>query len=435
MPKKCAFHVLGCKVNQNEMESFKSLFLSNGYEVVDFNEKADVYVIHTCTVTHISDRKSRQHIRKAIKKNPDAVIAVTGCYAQIAPQEIEKIEGVDIIIGTNNRNKIVELVEKVLNNKNLKLNIVSNINNYKEFEELPTPKTDKVRAFIKIQEGCNRFCTYCIIPYARGPIRSRNPEAVIEEINKLVSKGYIEVVLTGIHTALYGVDFKNENINLSWLIEQIVKIDGLKRLRISSVDPDDFSERLIYILTENEKVCPHYHISLQSGDDTILKQMGRRYNTEDFLSILNRIREKRPEAAITTDIMVGFPGEDKIKFNNTFNFIKKMQFADLHVFKYSPRKGTHAAKMQDQIDNKIKSDRSKKMIDLSNDLFKKYAEDFLGKSRKILVERKNFDGYWEGHTDNYLTVEFKSDDDLNLSGKLVDVKLLEIKNRKISGKI
>jgi threonylcarbamoyladenosine tRNA methylthiotransferase MtaB len=363
------------------------------------------------------------------------VVAVTGCYAQIAPQEIEKIEGVDIVIGTNNRNKIVELVEKVINNKDLKLNIVGEVNDYKEFEELPTPEIDKVRAFIKIQEGCNRFCTYCIIPYARGPIRSRKPERIIKEIKDLVSTGYSEVVLTGIHTALYGSDFKDENINLSSLIEQIVDINGLKRLRVGSIDPDDFSEQLLSVLTENEIICPHYHISLQSGDDKILKKMGRRYNTEDFRQIVDVIIKKRPEAAVTTDVMVGFPGEDEINFRNTYEFLKDIRFSDLHVFKFSPRKGTLAAEMKEQVANSIKNTRSKKIISLSEELFKKYAEDFLGKSRKVLVERKTEDGYWEGHTDNYLMVRFKSDEKKNLSGNFVDVRLKGIKNKKIIGQI
>ncbi|MBZ4686788.1 MAG: threonylcarbamoyladenosine tRNA methylthiotransferase MtaB [Clostridia bacterium] len=434
MKKKCAFHVLGCKVNQNEVEALKNIFRKEGYVVVPFHEKADVYVIHTCTVTHISDRKSRQFIRKAIKNNPEAVVAVTGCYAQVSPHEIAKIPGVDIIIGTKDRHRIVQLVEEV-KEKNEILNLVDESKFYKEFEELPLANPDRARAFLKVQEGCDRYCTYCIIPYARGPVRSRDPESTITEVKKLVSQGYLEVVLTGIHTALYGKDFADEDVDLSWLIERLAKIDGLKRLRVSSIDPDDFTPRLLKVMTENPVVCPHFHIPLQSGDDRILKKMGRRYTTADYESLVEEIKKRKPGAAITTDIMVGFPGEDEEKFTNSYKFVEKMPFSDLHVFKYSKRQGTPAAKMKDQVEPAVKNERSEKLIKLAEGKFSHYAANFLGCWKEVLVERKLENGYWEGHTDNYLPVQFSAHGDADLGCQLVNVCLKKVEGKKIIGKI
>lgn len=434
MKKKCAFHVLGCKVNQNEVEALKNIFRKEGYVVVPFHEKADVYVIHTCTVTHISDRKSRQFIRKAIKNNPEAVVAVTGCYAQVSPHEIAKIPGVDIIIGTKDRHRIVQLVEEV-KEKNEILNLVDESKFYKEFEELPLANPDRARAFLKVQEGCDRYCTYCIIPYARGPVRSRDPESTITEVKKLVSQGYLEVVLTGIHTALYGKDFADEDVDLSWLIERLAKIDGLKRLRVSSIDPDDFTPRLLKVMTENPVVCPHFHIPLQSGDDRILKKMGRRYTTADYESLVEEIKKRKPGAAITTDIMVGFPGEDEEKFTNSYKFVEKMPFSDLHVFKYSKRQGTPAAKMKDQVEPAVKNERSEKLIKLAEGKFSHYAANFLGCWKEVLVERKLENGYWEGHTDNYLPVQFSAHGDADLECQLVNVCLKKVEGKKIIGKI
>ena len=434
MVKRCAFHALGCKVNQNEVAALKALFRKEGYEVVPFHAKADVFVIHTCTVTHISDRKSRQFIRKAIKNNPQAVVAVTGCYAQVAPHEIEVIPGVDIIIGTTDRKRIVQLVEEVRNKRKV-INIVNESNTSRDFEELPLVNPDRARAFLKVQEGCDRYCTYCIIPYARGPLRSKIPESTIAEVENLVAQGYLEVVLTGIHTALYGKDFKDRELDLSWLIERLAKIEGLKRLRISSIDPDDFTPSLLEVMTENPVVCPHYHIPLQSGDDFILRKMGRRYTTSDYESLTGELKKRKPEAAITTDVMVGFPGEDEEKFASSYEFMEKIPFSQLHVFKYSSRKGTPAAEMKEQVDPAVKNERSEKLLKMAENKFQDYAKDFLGQWKEVLVERKTENGYWEGHTDNYLPVKFLAHADLDLGCKLVNVCLQKVEGQEITGSV
>ncbi len=426
MNKRVAVHVLGCKVNQYEVEAIKEIFKNRGYQIVDFDDQADVYIVHTCTVTHLSDRKSRQFIRKAIKKNPDAIVAATGCYAQVSPEEIEKIQGVDVVLGTKDRYKIVDMVEKAHKDKQIKLVTDSKAN--REFEELPVVKPSRARAFLKIQEGCDRFCTYCIVPYARGPVKSRAFKNTIDEVKNLINEGYQEIVLTGVHTGTYGKDLLH-NENLFTLVEEIVKINGLKRLRISSLDPDDISEELLKLMTENDLICPHYHIPLQSGDDHILKKMGRRYNLNDYRELTNKIRDKRPDAAITTDVIVGFPGEDENNFENTMNFIKEISFADLHVFKYSPRKGTPAAEYPGQVASHIKTQRSNLLIALANELWQEYAQLFLGKIKEVLVETKS-QGYWEGHTDNYLKVKFIDEGKEDLTGSIIPVYLEKIGEEK-----
>lgn len=425
MNKRVAVHVLGCKVNQYEIEAIIQLFKEKNYSIVDFEEEADIYIIHTCTVTHLGDRKSRQYIRKAIKNNPKATVVVTGCYAQVSPQEIEKIEGVDIVIGTKDRKNIVEIVEK--HQKGKVVNLVSNSKNNKDFEELPVVNPDRARAFLKIQEGCDRYCTYCIIPYARGPVKSRNFNSTIDEVKKLIDAGFKEIILTGIHTGTYGKDLPPGK-GLVQLLENIISLKGLKRLRISSLDPDDITSDLLEIMTESSIICPHYHIPLQSGDDQILKKMGRRYTTQEYSALLAKIRHKRPDAAITTDVIVGFPGESDYNFNNTTKYITEIKFADLHVFKYSPRKGTPAATYHEQIAPQIKMRRSKELIELSYKLWREYAQGYLGKTLEVLVETSN-NGIWEGHTDNYLKVKFFSDE-INLAGKIIPVKLKEIKSQK-----
>lgn len=419
--KKVAVHVLGCKVNQYEIEGIKELFREKNYKIVDFDEKADVYIIHTCTVTHLGDRKSRQYIRKAVKNNPHAIVAVTGCYAQVSPHEVEKIEGVDIVLGTRDRKEIVNVVESCQKGRQIK-HISDSMTN-KEFEELPVFKPSRARAFLKIQEGCDRFCTYCIVPYARGPVKSRDFHNTISEIEGLVNKGFQEIVLTGVHLGTYGRDLGN-GIDLYYLLDELVKIPGLKRLRISSLDPDEIYGDLLQLITENEKICSHYHIPLQSGDALILQKMGRKYTLEDYRKLVTDIRNKRPEAAITTDVIVGFPGETNEGFANTKKFIKETGFTDLHVFKYSPRKGTPAAEYPDQVSSEIKNQRSNELIELSNVLWTNYAQGFLGREVQILVET-NMNNFWEGHTGNYLKVRFKADT-VGLVGKIVSVKLEKI---------
>jgi len=418
--KKVAVHVLGCKVNQYEIEGIKELFRERDYEIVDFDEKAHVYIIHTCTVTHLGDRKSRQYIRKAVKNNPGAIVAVTGCYAQVSPNEVEQIEGVDIVLGTKDRSRIVDVVESCQKGQQVKHISDSMANN--EFEELPDFKPSRARAFLKIQEGCDRFCTYCIVPYARGPVKSRDIHNTVSEIKSLVNQGFQEIVLTGVHLGTYGKDLGSE-MNLYNLLSELVEISELKHLRISSLDPDEIHGDLLKLIIENEKICSHYHVPLQSGDNSILQKMGRRYTLDDYRKLIANIRYKRPKAAFTTDIIVGFPGETEGFFANTKEFIKEIGFTDIHVFKYSPRKGTPAAEYPEQVSSATKIQRSSELIELSNVLWREYAQLFLGGEIQVLVET-NINNFWEGHTGNYLKVKFKADIG-NLTGKIIPVKLEE----------
>ncbi|MDW7674806.1 MAG: tRNA (N(6)-L-threonylcarbamoyladenosine(37)-C(2))-methylthiotransferase MtaB [Bacillota bacterium] len=439
-PKKVAFYTLGCKVNQQDSESLASMFEEGGYETVDFKEAADVYIINTCTVTHLGDRKSRQMIRRAIKENPEAKVVVTGCYAQTSPGEVLAIAGVDLVVGTKDRKEIVSLVEK-LKKSNQPVNLVDNIMASKEFEELPLPSSSRARAFIKVQEGCNQFCTYCIVPYARGPIRSRPLEGVINQVKELVDQGYQEVVLTGTHTGMYGKDQKIQQVSLAQLVKALTTTPGLERLRISSVDPNDFTEELIEVLISSPVICPHFHIPLQSGDDEILKRMKRPYNVASYLNLVEKLRQKSPEVAFTTDVMVGFPGETEEQFQNTVKLIEKVSFSDLHVFKYSPRKGTPAASYEGQIDPLIKEERSQYLLELAKKLQEQYGSRFVNEVRKVLVEKiwqpdtGKIDGgeelinvnagptLWEGLTDNYLRVVFPAEG--KLARELVLVKLID----------
>lgn len=447
--KKAAFYTLGCKVNQQDSEALAGIFKDAGYTVVDFKEIADVYVINTCTVTHLGDRKSRQMIRKAIKENKEAKVVVTGCYAQTSPGEVLAIPGVDLIIGTRDRHNIVQLVEE-LEEKSEPVNLVADIMAAREFEDLPVPSDSRTRAFIKVQEGCNQFCTYCIVPYARGPIRSRPIDKVVDEVTKLVETGFKEVVLTGTHTGMYGRDLAKLDMNgitLAKLVRALVQIDGLERLRISSVDPNDFTDELVKILVESPVVCPHFHIPLQSGDDQILTRMRRPYTTADYVSLIAKLRQKSQEVAFTTDVMVGFPGETREQFENTVKIIKQVGFSDLHVFKYSPRKGTPAAEFLDQVEAEIKEERSQQLLTLTKDLQEKYCSAFINEVRKVLVEKiwqpekgnRAFElevhsnqVLWEGLTDNYIRVIFPGEEQLNKG--LVPVRLLDWQDGYMSGK-
>ncbi|MDR7870184.1 MAG: tRNA (N(6)-L-threonylcarbamoyladenosine(37)-C(2))-methylthiotransferase MtaB [Tissierellaceae bacterium] len=427
---KVAFHTLGCKVNQYETEAMEKMFEDNGYTIVNEEEVADVYVINTCTVTNLSDRKSRQFIRRVKKVNADSVVAVVGCYSQVAADEVENIEGVDVIIGTSDRNRVVELCEKA-KAQNQKINIVRSIKTYDEFEEINVDDIKSMtRAYIKIQDGCNQFCSYCIIPYARGPIRSRQIYDIIEETEKLANSGFKEVILTGIHIASYGKDLGD--IRLGDVIREIAKVDGIERIRLSSVEPNLITEEFMEILVNSNKVCDHFHLSLQSGSDSILKRMNRKYTTDEFRENVDIIRKYMPNAGITTDIIVGFPGETEEEFEETLKFVKNIGFSRIHVFKYSPRKGTPAAKFEDQIHGSIKSDRSERLIKLGEELMNEFSSKYIGNPVEVLFEEEK-DGYYEGYTTNYIRVKTYSDKDV--VGKLVNVDITNFENEHLVGKI
>ena len=428
--KKAAFYTLGCKVNQYETEAMSELFGKAGYEIVDFESAADVYVINTCTVTGMSDRKSRQIIRRAKKINPDAIIAVTGCYAQTSPDAVRMIDGVNVIIGTKDRGKIVSMVENA--KKSSKTDAVSDIMQTHTFEDLSV-KTyrDRTRAYIKIQEGCNQFCSYCIIPYARGPIRSRPFSDVLNEIKLLSASGFSEIVLTGIHVASYGLDL--EKYDLADLILAADKFEGIKRIRLSSIEPMTLDKSFIRRIKNAKTLCPHFHISLQSGCDETLFRMNRKYTTEDYAKIADGIRESFEDAAITTDIMVGFPGETDEEFSKTVDFVKKIGFADAHIFQYSPRKGTPAAARSDQISPEVKFKRSKIISEITEKSKIEFQKSFIGKTKEVLFEKRAENGLFEGKTDNYLTVAVPCEEDL--SGRFFSVLLKETAPFGILGEI
>ncbi|HZG84709.1 tRNA (N(6)-L-threonylcarbamoyladenosine(37)-C(2))-methylthiotransferase MtaB [Paenibacillus sp.] len=421
-----AFHTLGCKVNFYDTEAIWQLFKNEGYEQVDFESKtADVYVINTCTVTNTGDKKSRQIIRRAVRRNPDAVIAVTGCYAQTSPAEIMAIPGVDLVIGTQGRGEIIHLVNEVME-KRQPINAVRNIMKTRQFEELDVPDfADRTRAFLKIQEGCNNFCTFCIIPWSRGLLRSREPESVIKQARMLVEAGYKEIVLTGIHTAGYGEDL--ENYNFAALLRDLAEVDGIERLRISSIEASQITDEVIDVLMSSPKFCRHLHVPLQAGDDAVLKRMRRKYTTAEYAERIARIRERWPEVAITTDVIVGFPGETDEMFETGFRFMQEIGFSEMHVFPYSKRTGTPAARMEDQVDEELKNERVHKLIDLSESMQLAYARKFVGEELSVIPEREakgaEGQGLLSGYTDNYLQVVFPGDS--SLIGQVVKVRVLE----------
>lgn len=416
--KKVKFSTLGCKVNQYETEAMAELFVKNGYEITeDYN--CDVFVLNTCTVTNLSDRKSRQQISKIRSENSNAVIAVVGCYSQVRPDEIENIEGVNVILGTKYRKEIVELCE-LAKSSNKTINKVENIGKNREFEELTiNTEHSMTRAYIKIQEGCSQFCSYCIIPYARGPIRSRNIRDIVLEAKRLADNGFKEIVLTGIHVASYGKDLENDDIGLIDVIEDIGQIDKIKRIRLSSLEPRIVDKQFLDRLNKVEQFCDHFHLSLQSGSDSILQSMNRKYDTDLYEKTINLIREYYPNAAITTDIIVGFPGETDEDFEKTLKFVDKIQFSKIHVFKYSNRKGTVASKMKNQVSGVVKKERSKLLIEKSKYYTDKFLDNILNQPIKVLFESKNDDGYIKGYTTNYIRV--KREYNPNLSNKIIDL--------------
>lgn len=405
--KRVAVATLGCKVNQYESAALEELFRRRGYRVVDFDQPADVYVINTCTVTHLGDRKSRQLIRRAARVNPEAVVAVTGCYAQTAPDEVLGIEGVDLVVGAGRRAGIVDLVEGAT--KGNKTAAVDDFSENRAFEELPGEADQgRVRAFLKVQEGCQNFCSYCIVPYARGPLRSRAPENVLAGAAELLAHGYKEIVLTGVHTGAYGRE-PGGAMGLAELLKKLAVLPGLLRLRLSSLEPHDVTPEILELLSSGPPFCRHLHIPLQSGDDEILKSMRRTYNTAYFRRLTNEIREKIPDCGVTTDVMVGFPGETERHFANTLQFVSAMQFSGLHVFKYSPRRGTPAADFANQVAPPVKDNRSRRLIALGREMSGRFGAGYTGQTVEVLAEQlvSGAGGFrLEGLTDNYLRVIF-----------------------------
>lgn len=433
--KTVAFHTLGCKVNQYETDAMEELFEKQGYSIVNSEDLADVYVINTCTVTNLSDRKSRQFIRKAKKLNKDSIIAVVGCYSQMSPAEVEGIQGVDVIIGTSERSKIVELCHRAKDNNEV-INIVRSITNENEFEEIHVNDIkSRTRAYIKIQDGCNQYCTYCIIPYSRGPIRSRQLEDILHETKILANVGFKEVILTGIHVASYGKDLGN--IDLKELLRSIGKIEGIQRIRLSSLEPNLIDEDFMKTIMGINKMCNHFHLSLQSGSNTVLKRMNRKYTIEEFQEKIDLIRKYMPDAGITTDIIVGFPGESEEEFQETLEFVKKIKFSKIHVFKYSIRKGTIAAKYKDQINGLVKNKRSKVLISLGEKLTREFNNKFINNTVDVLYEEvsKVDENTFEGYTSNYIRVRGKSKSVENPIGDLYNTKIIDANEEFLLGMI
>ena len=436
MKKTVSFYTLGCKVNQYETNAMEQQFIKNNYEIVENTQKADIYVINTCTVTNMAERKSRQMLRRVKEINPSAVLVVCGCYAQVAKNELEQIPEIDIILGINEKNEIVQIVEKYIKemakqekrNQEAEIDDVSKQKEFLDFGDVTY--TEKNRAVVKVQDGCNMFCSYCIIPYARGRIRSRKIESVVSEIEKIAKEKIKEVVITGIHVASYGKDFDNENtskkIRLIDLLEAINKIDGIGRIRLSSLEPTIVDEEFATRLSKLDKICDHFHLSLQSGCDETLKRMNRKYTTQIYRDAVATLRKYYPEASFTTDVIVGFPDETDEEFAKTYEFLKEIDFYRLHVFKYSPRRGTVAEKMPNQIDGNKKEERSNKLIELSNSMENKHNQSYIGKTVKVLFEEFE-DGFFKGHTTNYMMVKVAGEEEQSdkFVNKILDVKIRE----------
>lgn len=425
---KVGIYTLGCKVNTYESEYIMSLFKDKGYQICDFNDKCDVYIINTCTVTNQSDSKSKKIIREAIRNNPDSCVVAMGCFVE-ANKDVD-IEGIDILIGNKDKSKVVELVEEYFKNKNQIKDLYSDLGTIFEDMEISTFE-GRTRAFVKIQDGCENYCSYCIIPYVRGKCRSKEKVKVISEITKLVNNGYKEIVLTGIHTGNYGRDLDTDFADL---LESIVKIEGLYRLRISSIEITELNDRVLDIIKNNNIIADHLHIPLQAGSDTILKLMNRKYDKEYFRNMIKKIRNIRPDISISTDIIVGFPGETEELFNETIEFSRELEFSKIHVFPYSVRKNTPASKFPNQLDNSVKKDRARKLIEVSQELEKKYMSKFLNKEVEVLIENSK-DGSSYGHTSNYLYVKtdnkYNSEDIVNVSLSNINYPYIEGKGKEI----
>ena len=425
--KTVAFITLGCKVNQYETNAMCEEFIKSDYKIVDKEEKADIYIVNTCTVTNMSDRKSRQMLRRVKELNENAIVVACGCYAQVAKEELQKMEEINLVLGNNEKKEIVKYVENYIK-ENTKPEQIEDVMKTKKFVDFgDITFTEKTRAVIKVQDGCDRFCAYCIIPYARGRVRSRSPKSIISEIEKIAYEGIKEVVITGIHVASYGKDFEN-NYRLIDLLEEINKIDGIERIRLGSIEPTLITTEFLERLTKLDKICHHFHLSLQSGCDSTLKRMNRQYTTKQFKEIVQLLRNTYKDVILTTDIIVGFPEETDEEFEQTYKFLSEIKFYKMHIFKYSPRKGTPAARNKNQIDGKIKEERSKKLISLSDKNEEEYNKQLLGKTVKVLFEEEKV-GLYKGHTQNYILVYCKSDE--NLENKMVDVVCQSIENKSL----
>lgn len=439
-----AFHNLGCKVNSYETDAMAQKCIEKGYKIVDFEQKADIYVVNTCSVTNIADRKSRQMLHKAKKQNPDSVVVAVGCFVQANPEEVAKDEAIDLIVGNNKKKDLFEIVEEYLNQKSVSKDLegttVTDIHHC-DYEELKINKSEEhSRVFVKIQDGCDRYCTYCIIPYVRGNLRSRKPEDVVSEIKEIAANGYREVVITGIHLSSYGKDFlKDGKPSLDYsgnadylikLLKDINEIEGIDRIRIGSFEPMILSEDFVSKLSKITKLCPHFHISLQSGCDSVLKRMNRHYDTKKFYEKTVLLREYFPGCALTTDVIVGFPGETEEEFNTTYDYLTKIKFFETHIFPYSRRKGTIADKMSGQLTMNEKKERVTKLLELDDKLSREYRESKLGETDNIIVEEIktiNGENYYVGHTPEYVMVALKEDGSLHrFVGHTVKVKLKEM---------
>ncbi len=421
--KKAALHNLGCKVNAYETEAMQQLLEENGYEIVPFQEGADVYIINTCTVTNMADRKSRQMLHRAKKMNPNAVVVAAGCYVQTKEASGEIDESIDIVIGNNKKKDLIQILDAFYEEKQGVSKVVIDINHTHEYEEMHLHKTaEHTRAYIKVQDGCNQFCTYCIIPFARGRVRSRAQEDVVREVTELAANGYQEVVLTGIHLSSYGVDLDGENL-LS-LILAVNEIEGIKRIRLGSLEPRIITEQFAKTISSLEKMCPHFHLSLQSGCDETLRRMNRRYSSEEYYEKCMLLRQYFKNPALTTDVIVGFPGETEEEFEKSKAFIDKVDFYETHIFKYSKREGTKAAVMENQIPEQVKTARSNELLTLNQIKRAKYEEQFVGTVVEVLMEEQieiDGDTYQVGHTKEYVKVALKTEADLQ--NQLADVQI------------
>lgn len=435
MQKVVKFITLGCKVNQYETNAMAQKFLEKGYKVIEENEqneeKPDICIINTCTVTNMSDRKSRQMLRREKENNKNVIVVAVGCYAQVAKNELNKIPEIDLVLGNNEKVDIVKYVEDYINENenNIEIEDVMQSRLFSDFGDITF--TEKTRAVVKIQDGCDRFCSYCIIPYARGRVRSRKPESIISEITKIAEKDIKEVVITGIHIASYGKDFKEE-YKLIDLLEEINKIDGIERIRLGSIEPLLITDEFVERLKKLDKICHHFHLSLQSGCDETLKRMNRRYTTEQFKEIVKRLRNTYSDVNLTTDIIVGFPGETEEEFEKTYKFLDEIKFYKMHIFKYSQRKGTKAAVMQNQIPGDIKELRSRRLIELSNKNEFEINQKYIGKKVEVLFEEEK-EGVFKGHTANYILV-YCNDEKENLSNKIQEVECIQNLNDHILAK-
>jgi len=429
---KVALYTLGCRVNSYESEAMAEKFIKEGYEVVSFDEFSDVYVINTCTVTNMGDKKSRQMIGRARRHNPEAIIAVVGCYSQIASEEIAQIEGVDVVLGSRNKGDIVHWVNRAREESKQVVEVKDVLKDNK-FEELAINEyQDKTRAFLKIQDGCNRFCSYCLIPFARGGVCSKEPEQILKEVKELSKNGFKEIILSGVHTASYGVDLEG-NWDLVKILEEINKIEGIERIRIGSIDPTFFTEGVIERICNLEKMCPHFHLSLQSGCDATLRRMNRKYTAQEYNDVVENLRKHMKDVSITTDIIAGFPGESNGEFEDTYEFLKGIKLSKMHIFKYSKRTGTKAAEMPFQVDGLIKEERSKKLIELNNTLEVEFMEKFIGREMRVLYEEaiSGKENTYVGYTENYIKVITESEE--SIEGKILPTKLVSVEKENMVG--